>query len=504
MKINNALNYSVLLFLMVFFSGLSVIEWTMEKFIDKASYAALKKTTNMIDKVLSHADQAASNVLAYKYSSCDEHTLAAIRKIVADIPYVRSINLIKDGEAYCSSIFGEKSSFYNEAYYQHYPLMILNNNSLTLERSAIIYRSVDEHGDGSLVSIDGYYLYSILNLLSSDFDIGLVVGDRYMNSDGVVSQPPQDTDTIRFFSLKFSYSVVATSSTARNFIYLVRVNAGAIIVMVLLSLLTASSFYRYTSYRNTLDYRLNKAMTKGLIFPVIQPVICVNTGRITGGEVLLRWVTSDGKDIPPDLFIPSAEKSGKIKALTTLAIEKVTADFKSSGRVIPSGLSLFFNVSSANFEDDTLLNDCLRASSIFKLFNIHIGLEITERTLIEESERSRHITDSLRKYDIKFALDDFGTGNANYTYIRQFHPQFLKIDKAFTRNVTSDYVSHGFIKNMISLARLAGCNTIAEGVEDQAQATVLRALGVDYFQGFFYSKPVPVKQFFDEVYRQAG
>ena len=488
---------------MIFFSGIAVIWWTTETFIDRASYARLKKATHVIDNVLSHAEQAASEALAYKDSSCDQHTLTALRKIAAGIPYIRSVNLVKGSHVCCSSFFGEKSSLYNGAYYHNGSLMIVSNDSLTPERSIMIYISADEDGDGSLVDIDGYYLYSILNLLSSDSDIQLVVGDNYMNSDGVVSQTLHDANIIRAISLKFPYSVVTTSSTAKRLPSVIRANASAVIIIALLSLFVAFLFYHYSAFRNTLDYRLKKAMKRGFIYPVIQPVICVVTGRIMGGEVLLRWVTSDGKNISPDLFIPSAEKSGKIRALTTLAIKKVTAEFQLSGRKIPDGLLLFFNVSSANFEDDTLLNDCMLASSIFKPFNIHIGLEITERTLIEESEGSRYITDSLRKYDVKIALDDFGTGYANYTYIRQFHPHFLKIDKEFTRNVAGDDVSQGFIKNMISLAKLASCSTIAEGVEDQSQAALLTALGVDYFQGFFYSPPVPVKQFFDEVQRQS-
>lgn len=500
MKINRALNYSASAFLIIFLSGLIIIWWVSQAQLVKEEAAKLNKAIQGIDRVLSHAQQAASQARSYKLAPCNENTLTELRKIVAGTPYIRSVSLMNHRHIYCSSVFGNKISSYSSDGYYNGALMVINNNSLTPERSVLIYRSADKYGEGALIGIDGYYLYGILSLLSSDSETGLVVGGRYMSSQGVVSQDQPNSHTLTLSSSAFPFSVQATESTTSHLNYIIRVYTAELIATTLLSLFIAFAIYRYTAFRNTIDCRLDKAIKKGCIYPVIQPVICASSGRICGGEVLLRWALPDGGHVPPDIFIPAAEKSGKIKLLTTLAIETVTNECTQAGSTVPDEFILFFNVSSANFEDATLLNDCILASYTLGQCNIRLGLEITERTLIEENAFSKDILATLRKFDIKIALDDFGTGNANYTYIRQFNPHFLKIDKAFTRSIASDPVSQGFVRNMISLAELAGCNTIAEGVENELQADKLKALGVDYLQGFYYLKPLPLNQFFNSAF----
>lgn len=105
------------------------------------------------------------------------------------------------------------------------------------------------------------------------------------------------------------------------------------------------------------------------------------------------------------------------------------------------------------------------------------------------------MTDKLRRIGIQFSLDDFGTGYANYSYIQQFNPEIIKIDKVFTFNIVTNNASALVVKNMVNLAKKFNCQIIAEGVEDKEQLTMLRNMGIAIYQGYYFSQPVPVGEF---------
>ena len=105
------------------------------------------------------------------------------------------------------------------------------------------------------------------------------------------------------------------------------------------------------------------------------------------------------------------------------------------------------------------------------------------------------MTDKLRRIGVQFSLDDFGTGYANYSYIQQFNPEIIKIDKVFTLNIVTNTASALVVKNMVNLARKFHCQIIAEGIEDKEQLTMLKNMGITLYQGYYFSKPVPVDAF---------
>lgn len=133
------------------------------------------------------------------------------------------------------------------------------------------------------------------------------------------------------------------------------------------------------------------------------------------------------------------------------------------------------------------------------LINAQIVLEITERESIEHNSQTDAVTGGLRLLVIHFSLDDFGTGHANYSYLQQFQPEYIKVDKVFTSNIETNAASGLIVKNMINLARKFGCQIIAEGVEDNIQLQILRDLGIDIIQGYFFSRSLPVDDYIQKL-----
>ena len=211
----------------------------------------------------------------------------------------------------------------------------------------------------------------------------------------------------------------------------------------------------------------------------------------------MRWQHPILGDIPPDLFIPLAEKNGIISRITEIGIQSV-------GRILASGplnyrnkTTLFFNVSAADFKNHDLLNIC-KAFIRDTAPNLRIGLEITEREAVEDTALVKELCARLELLGVDLSVDDFGTGNSNYQYLMQFRPRYIKIDKMFTSGIETDRVKEAIVRNIVAVAKELHCLTIAEGVETQVQREKLIASGVSHFQGYLFSRPVEASVFFTQ------
>jgi diguanylate cyclase (GGDEF)-like protein/PAS domain S-box-containing protein len=216
-----------------------------------------------------------------------------------------------------------------------------------------------------------------------------------------------------------------------------------------------------------------------------QPIVELATGEIIQHEMLLRMRDSGGQLIPPLAFLPTAEQCGLIHEIDEWVI-------KQSIRLATREQAVSINLSASSVGDPRVFDLIERELRDHGADPSRIMFEITETAVMQNMDRAAFFTERLVKLGCKLALDDFGTGFASFTYLKRLPVQYLKIDIDFVRDVARSRRDMFVVRAIVALAGDFGQQTIAEGVEDQATADVLRDLGVTFAQGYLYGRPEPL------------
>lgn len=267
----------------------------------------------------------------------------------------------------------------------------------------------------------------------------------------------------------------------------------AVPVGLVLAALWVYGIWRYGRYRMSLESELREALRKGRVKVRYQPIIDLATGRCVGAEALARWQRGDGYFVNQDVFIRVAEEAGVGRLLTQNMLKTVLREMGDVLREQPR-LSISLNMTQQDLADEEflyLLNTHLASA---QLTPQSIDLEITERSLVNNA-KSRALIRAFRTTGHQIAVDDFGTGYSSLSYLGSFELDTLKIDKSFVEAIGSEAVTSHVIMHVIELAKDLGLTMVAEGVETSTQAAWLREQGVEYGQGFFYSKPLSAGEF---------
>jgi PAS domain S-box-containing protein len=235
---------------------------------------------------------------------------------------------------------------------------------------------------------------------------------------------------------------------------------------------------------------LFEALERGEIVPYFQPLVELRTGKLTGFEVLSRWKHPVLGIIPPNEFIQLAEKTGLISLLTEKLLSKVFA----AAPAIPSPLSLSVNISPLQFRDPELPLK-IEQAVLEGGFTFHrLILEVTESALVDNLQQARAISEGLKALGIRLALDDFGTGYSSLRHLQALPFDELKVDLSFVRSMDDTRESRKIAAAIVGLGHSLGLITVAEGVENKAQAEMLLWLGCEYGQGWLYGRPVPAEE----------
>lgn len=223
-----------------------------------------------------------------------------------------------------------------------------------------------------------------------------------------------------------------------------------------------------------------------------QPKIDLISGQVVGLEALLRWNHPVRGNIPPNLFIPIAERSGLIRTLTRYVLEMVLTQVAEWDRVKArfAYLPVAVNLSARNlvesdfaeFVEDLLASHMVEPS--------RLELELTESALIEDPVRTHQMLHRLSELGVTLAVDDFGTGYTSMAALESMPLTTLKIDRSFVVRMSDDPAGVTLVRAMVELAHEFGLAVVAEGVEDEDVTDQLRALGCDVGQGFLWSRPV--------------
>jgi len=224
-----------------------------------------------------------------------------------------------------------------------------------------------------------------------------------------------------------------------------------------------------------------------------QPIVCLNSGKISGFEALVRWRHPQGGLIAPNLFIPIAEETGLITAIGYWVLSESCHQLRAWQKqdLIDPNLFVSVNLSVKQFAQPNLLEQIDQVLVHSQLNPDCLKLEITESAIMDNHQNVATILKELRKRHILISIDDFGTGYSSLSYLHSFPVDTLKIDKSFVQRLNLESENIGLIPVIISLAKTMNMNVVAEGIELPEQLEILRELNCGFGQGYFFAKPLP-------------
>jgi len=226
------------------------------------------------------------------------------------------------------------------------------------------------------------------------------------------------------------------------------------------------------------------------LFLNYQPQVRLEDASLIGLEALIRWKTDDGRMVPPDRFIPLAEHSGLIVAIGEWVMRTAMLEQRKLSEEGHSGIRMAINVSVVQFRHPKFLETVDAALAASGADPAMIELEITESVAMLEADYMVTMLHEIKARGLQVAVDDFGTGFSSLSYLQRLSVDRLKIDRSFVNQMSGTEGSKSIAAMVIDLGRNLGLSVIAEGVEDEAQATKLRDLGCHEAQGYFFGRPM--------------
>ena len=241
-----------------------------------------------------------------------------------------------------------------------------------------------------------------------------------------------------------------------------------------------------------LESRLKVAVERNELIHHYQPIVSLETGKITGFEAPVRWEDPDRGQVFPDEFIPIAEETGLIVPLGWWGLEEGCRQLKEWQDRFPQDvpLTMAINISPKQLEQPELLTQVDKQISSFGIDPTALHIEITESSLMENVDDSGEVLRKLWDRSVRLHIDDFGTGYSSLSYLCRLPIHTLKIDRSFVDRMGDGESDLEIVKTIVRLANNLGLSIIAEGVETEEQLKQLIDLGCDEAQGYLLSRPV--------------
>ena len=238
--------------------------------------------------------------------------------------------------------------------------------------------------------------------------------------------------------------------------------------------------------RRALEIDLRDAISRRELAVRYQPLVNLQTGRISGCEALLRWSHPERGNIPPSVFIPIAEETGLITGITEWVLHQACAEAVHW----PSGVKVAVNLSPVHFRDANLPLMVAAALGQSRLAPQRLELEITETALLRNTESTLSVLTQLRQLGVSMSLDDFGTGYSSLSYLRKFPFHKIKIDASFIQDIDAGEDATAIIRAVASMGANLGMTIVAEGIETETQLERVRSEGCTEGQGYLLGRPM--------------
>lgn len=242
-----------------------------------------------------------------------------------------------------------------------------------------------------------------------------------------------------------------------------------------------------------LEHRFLRAIQGNDFELYYQPKVDLATGRATRAEALLRWMPEGRPPVSPELVVELAEGSGQSYDLAKWTVHVALRQLREWQDVLDLGLAINIQAGLVGNADlPALFHDAIR---IWGIDPGNVTVEITESALMEDKGSGFDNLGRLKELGLKLSIDDFGTGYSSLSYFKQIPAAELKIDRSFVSSMMSDSQDLELVKIIIHIAHQFGMSVVAEGVEDEASLDVLRELGCDFAQGYYFSEALPAAEF---------
>lgn len=240
-----------------------------------------------------------------------------------------------------------------------------------------------------------------------------------------------------------------------------------------------------------LENRLKEAINTNRFVLYYQPQFDSKTRELRGVEALIRWKDENDKLISPGYFIPLAEKSGLIVPIGSWVLEEGVRKYADWRKKYHCNMVLSLNISALQYKRPDFVSNLFELLEKYRVNPGDIELEITESVLIDDFEQVVEKLHIIKDYGIKISLDDFGTGFSSLSYLKGLPIDTLKIDKSFIDTVIDDESTKVITESIVSMVKKLGYETVAEGVETEAQYEYLKQIECDNIQGFLLGRPMP-------------
>jgi diguanylate cyclase (GGDEF)-like protein len=245
-----------------------------------------------------------------------------------------------------------------------------------------------------------------------------------------------------------------------------------------------------------LETSLRRAIERGELRQVYQPIVDLPTGRVVKLEALVRWEHPERGLLPPSEFVPLAEETGLIVDMDAWGLRQACSQVQvwRDRLGADDGLRVSVNLSAQHLRDADLAVDLRTAFSLSGASPACLTLEITETTLMSDVEASIGSLAGIKALGVEVAVDDFGTGYSSLSYLQRLPVDVLKIDRSFVQGLGEGARDRSIVAATVALAHALDLRVVAEGVETQTQLEVLRELGCDMVQGYLFAKPLPADE----------
>lgn len=482
--------------------GVATVLWAAQEIWIEANKVRINAYARSL---LGHAENVAASLTEAltilndtSEDSCSDKNLKQFKAVVFTHSFIRDAGVVTNNKIKCTAIWGELHPEHLISEQGH-----LTRNQITLWHNASPY--VYPFSTMDISAKNGFFVVTSKDAFSahesnSSISANITSTDNAINMRSFGDQTPlrREPNPIRLCSQRFDFCVNATINNSIFTWEKLSITATLASAGIALGLLLWYSIIQFLKNRNTLAIRLAKAIKKGNVNLVYQPIIDASSGKISGFEALARWSDKLEGAVPPDIFIKLADELDLSAALSKSIINKAISECAATLHANPQ-VYLSLNLSTSELIDEEILTHLVYTCSKNGICNSQIAIELLETSTASLDLLQNRIQDYRHAGYLVF-IDDFGTGYSSLAYLSRLSIDKIKIDKIFTQSVGSVASADMILIQINEIARSIGAKVIYEGIETKAQLDAILAFNTQAFaQGWLFSKAIPIEQLREKI-----